>query len=69
MEQYFETKTEEIPEEFLCRITDDLMSDPVILSSGFTYERDAIMKHFKYSGHIDPMTRENVRPDVIIENR
>jgi hypothetical protein len=35
-----------VPEEFLCRITDDLMVDPVILSSGFTYEREAILKHF-----------------------
>jgi len=29
----------EIPEYYLCRITDDLMQDPVTLSSGFTYEK------------------------------
>jgi hypothetical protein len=36
----------EIPEFLVCRITDDLMEDPVILSSGFTYEKAAILKHF-----------------------
>jgi hypothetical protein len=54
---------------FVCRITDELMYDPVILSSGFSYERKAIMKHFSYNGWTDPITRENVRQDVIVENR
>ncbi len=54
-------KKEEIPEIFICRITDELMFDPVMLSSGFSYERDAIMKHFSYNGWTDPVTREDVR--------
>ena len=33
----------EIPEFLLCRITDDLMEEPVIVSSGFTYEKKAIL--------------------------
>ena len=45
------------------------MSDPVLLSSGFSYERSAIMKHFSYNGWTDPVTREDVRQDVVIENR
>ena len=32
----------DIPDYLLCRITDDLMDDPVILESGFTYEKRAI---------------------------
>jgi hypothetical protein len=46
VESYIQVTQEKVPEEFLCRITDDLMVDPVILSSGFTYEREAILKHF-----------------------
>jgi hypothetical protein len=36
----------DVPEAFLCRITDELFKDPVVLSSGFSYEREAIQKHF-----------------------
>lgn len=35
-----------IPDFLLCRIMDDFMVDPVIIQSGFTYERKAILKHF-----------------------
>jgi len=45
------------------------MTDPVILSSGFTYERAAILKHFSINGYTDPMTRSKICPDIIIENR
>jgi hypothetical protein len=37
-----EFKFEDIPEEFTCVITMDLMKDPVIASDGFTYERSGI---------------------------
>jgi len=53
----------------MCRITCDLMRDPVCLSSGFTYEREAILKHFSVNGYTDPMTRQKICPDIIIENR
>jgi len=47
----------EIPEFLLCRITDDLMQEPVLLSSGFTYEKAAILTHFNKNGYYDPVTR------------
>ena len=34
--------------------------DPICLSSGFTYEKEAIEAHFKANGQNDPMTREEV---------
>ncbi len=52
-----DTPIKDIPEFLLCRITDDLMEEPVILSSGFTYEKSAILKHFTKNGHYDPVTR------------
>lgn len=30
----------DIPDYLVCRITDELMDEPVILSSGFTYEKE-----------------------------
>ena len=39
------------------------MDEPVILESGFTYEKAEIMKHFEKNGNFDPMTREEVNPD------
>lgn len=46
-----------VPEFLVCKITDELFVDPVMLSSGFTYEKKAIEKHFKINGYFDPMTR------------
>lgn len=59
----------EVPDYLVCRITDELMEEPVILESGFTYEKEHIIKHFQYNGNTDPMTRENVNPRVLILNK
>ena len=45
------------------------MEEPAILSSGFTYEKSSILKHFEMNGNVDPMTREDVNPDSLIENK
>ena len=41
-----QTKDLEVPDFLTCPISDELMEDPVILESGFTYERSSIEKHF-----------------------
>jgi hypothetical protein len=46
-----------IPDFLLCRITDDFMQEPVIIQSGFTYEKKAIIQHFQINGCTDPITR------------
>ena len=33
----------EVPFHLLCVISDELMTEPVILSSGFTYEKEVIL--------------------------
>ena len=38
----------EIPEEFICPITQDVMKHPVLCSDGFIYEKAAIGKSFLY---------------------
>lgn len=57
-----------IPDFLLCRITDDFMQEPVIIQSGFTYEKKAIIQHFQINGCTDPITRQQVDPHVMIPN-
>ena len=45
---------DKIPDEFLCPITKNIMSDPVICQDGYTYERLAIMS---INNSLSPMTR------------
>ena len=44
------------------------MVNPVFLSSGNTYERDAVLKHLTEKGPTDPQTDKPVDPKIVIEN-
>lgn len=59
----------DVPDYLLCRITDELMDEPVTLSSGFTYEKSQILRHFTVNGNFDPMTREEVDTSIMIPNK
>ena len=48
-----------------CPITLHAIENPVILSDGHTYERDAIMRHFASKGFVSPMTRQSVTCHVV----
>ena len=46
------------PEELMCPITRTMFRDPVVVvDSGHTYERSAILSHFERNGARDPLTR------------
>ncbi|TKY65409.1 U-box domain-containing protein 15 [Spatholobus suberectus] len=47
-----------IPHEFLCPITLEIMTDPVIITSGQTYERESIEKWFQSNHNTCPKTRQ-----------
>ncbi|XP_058754653.1 U-box domain-containing protein 15-like [Vicia villosa] len=47
-----------IPHEFLCPITLEIMTDPVIVASGQTYERESIEKWFNSNHNSCPKTRQ-----------
>lgn len=47
----------------------DLFKDPVICSSGFTYDRDMILSSIKSNGGIDPNCRKPIGSDPIVPNR
>ena len=45
------------PEELMCPITRTVFRDPVmVVESGHTYERSAILEHFRRNGAKDPLT-------------
>ena len=56
----------EIPEHLVCTISSELFTDPVTLSSGFTYDRPSILSHFNFNGYIDPITSKPISQDFIV---
>lgn len=45
------------PDVLICPITRNMFRDPVVLvDSGHTYERSAIVSHFRCNGTKDPLT-------------
>lgn len=57
----------DVPELYLCPITQDVMEDPVMAADGFTYERKAIMEWLK-NHRRSPMTNERMAEIVLIAN-
>nr|GMD15090.1 U-box domain-containing protein 18-like [Ipomoea batatas] len=48
------------PEDFRCPITLELMTDPVALATGHTYDRSSILKWFRAGNHTCPITGERL---------
>jgi len=63
----------EINPAFICPITQDIMTDPVIGPDGHTYERTAIQQWLNSGQNRSPMTREvmtsrNLIPNIALRN-
>jgi ankyrin repeat protein len=59
----------DIPIKYLCPITRQIMSEPVIAKDGHTYEKEAIEKYFAsqpYSIKISPITRQSISTELTI---
>jgi hypothetical protein len=57
-----------IPADFCCPLSLELMSDPVILESGQTYERVFIRKWFDLGYNVCPKTHQTLRHTNLIPN-
>ncbi|RZC69816.1 hypothetical protein C5167_033043 [Papaver somniferum] len=55
-------------EDFLCPISLEIMSDPVIISTGHTFDRVSIQKWFKSGNLICPKTGEKLRSIEMVPN-
>lgn len=58
----------EVPIEWICPITSEIMSDPVICEDGFTYERNAINTWFAKDKRTSPMTNVELSSTEVISN-
>ena len=57
------------PEELMCPITRTVFRDPVVVvDSGHTYERSAILSHFGRNGARDPLTRRALSSTKVMTN-
>uniref|UniRef100_A0A6B2KZ06 RING-type E3 ubiquitin transferase n=1 Tax=Arcella intermedia TaxID=1963864 RepID=A0A6B2KZ06_9EUKA len=68
VEESTEKVSEDIPDEFICPITQEVMKDPVIAEDGHTYERANLMRWLQ-NNDTSPMTRGKINKDIIIPNR
>ncbi len=55
------------PSYFLCPITMEFMTDPVVLSSGQTYQRNAITEHLRRNNK-DPLSNARLRNKTMTPN-
>ncbi|KAL5544230.1 hypothetical protein UlMin_008014 [Ulmus minor] len=56
------------PEDFRCPISLELMTDPVTVSTGQTYDRSSIQKWFKAGNFICPKTGEKLTNTELVPN-
>ncbi|RYH14993.1 VWA domain-containing protein [archaeon] len=62
------TTIDEIPEEFICPITQTLMRDPYVDKDGNSYEKNAIMDWLRRNP-ISPITRNRMSINDVFPNR
>jgi hypothetical protein len=56
-----------VPNYFMCPLTLDILWDPVITPSGYSYERKAISEFIRKYG-IDPFTKNHLKENDLIPN-
>ncbi|OAP59832.1 hypothetical protein AYL99_04834 [Fonsecaea erecta] len=56
-----------VPDWLIDPITFEVMHDPVVTSTGVSYERATLLKHIKAVG-VDPISRRPLKPDQLIPN-
>jgi hypothetical protein len=59
--------TIDIPNEYFCPISKEIMLEPVVIRDGYTYEKKSIMEWFKYSSK-SPITSKIVRNKIYLNN-
>ncbi|XP_041460717.1 WD repeat, SAM and U-box domain-containing protein 1-like isoform X2 [Lytechinus variegatus] len=60
---------DQIPDEYLCPISREIMKEPVIAADGYTYERKAIENWFRAGRNTSPMTNAPLSSINLTPNR
>lgn len=66
--RYSDTAKSEYPINFVCPITMEVMINPVVAPSGFSYEKEEIEKWVE-DNHVDPLTRQPLEVTQLYDNR
>ena len=61
------SEAREVPDDFICPITAEIMTDPVSTSDGFTYERAAITEWLR-TKDTSPKTGATLESKALIPN-
>lgn len=59
----------ENPPEFICPITHEIMTDPVVASDGNSYQRSALVEWIETRRKTSPVTNVDLEPFTFVENR
>ena len=75
IEQSLRSSLESMADRFICPITQEIMTDPVIAADGFSYERTAIEQWIKVKGNAalspctgQPLAHTQVIPNITLKN-
>eukprot|EP00042_Codosiga_hollandica_P057737 m.858949 g.858949 ORF g.858949 m.858949 type:complete len:284 (+) comp59665_c0_seq5:933-1784(+) len=63
-----EYQVRNIPDYVCCKISFEIMKDPVITPSGITYERSVIVEHLRRVGQFDPVSRAPLTETLLLTN-
>jgi hypothetical protein len=58
----------EVPNEFKCPITCDVMRQPVVASDGHSYEKEALLLFFRRGNGKSPLTRQRLNQGIMLPN-
>jgi U-box domain len=59
----------DVPPEFICPITLDVMKNPILTRSGMSYERAAIIHWLQNGSNTCPLTRKSLSMTDLISNK
>lgn len=57
-----------IPEEYLCPITSEIMTEPVVAADGQTYQKESITEWFRRENRKSPSTGANLSSPILYDN-
>ena len=68
LQNYILPESVSVPSALYCPITLDLFVNPVCTSIGHTYEKEFLIKYFKFKGWVDPNTNQPLAPQTLYGN-
>jgi len=63
-----EKPSKDIPDHLACKVSYDIMRNPVISPSGISYEKNIIKEHIERVGYFDPVTRKPIDHTMLAPN-